>query len=71
MIFVICLKQIFWAVPNKGKFNVWRSKNNTVINRTFGKISVETIFSQINSWTISEDCDMQFVIITPRKVLLD
>jgi len=38
-----------------------------MIDRTFGKILVETIFSHLNSWLNSNDFDIKFVIITPSE----
>jgi len=36
--------QRYISVLNKGKSTVGKSKNSTVIDRTFGKRSVETIY---------------------------
>ena len=41
-----------------------KPKNRSVIHRTFGKILVETIFSQIHRWINSKDFDIKFIIIS-------
>jgi len=56
------------SILNKRKLTGGTSKNRSVIDRTFDNVSVETIFSPINSWTNSEEFDIKFVMIIPRKV---